>query len=118
MPLKPEQIDQIKVVDWVKAKTSLRVHHFTNEGKRSYQNAFALQRMGMNKGVSDLFFPKSSPDGQYKGLWIELKVGKNKPDKEQLKFIDEMKEEGYQAIWLTGWDAAKTYICDFYEIKL
>ena len=47
---------------------------------------------GLPKGFSDLIALK---DG--KTYFIELKVGKNKPSKEQINFINQMKSNGFNA---------------------
>lgn len=93
MKLLPETLLQITVCDWLKVATDLPYFHFVNEGKRTYQNALILKRMGMKPGVSDLFIPRST--GECKGLWIELKAGKNKPTKTQFDFMELMRKEGY-----------------------
>ena len=51
----------------------------------------AIVRVGM-PGVSDLLY---IGDGYI--AWIELKVGKNRPTKEQVRFIEEMKKLGHRA---------------------
>lgn len=47
---------------------------------------------GLPKGFSDLIALKEG-----KIYFIELKVGKNKPSKEQLNFIEQMKTNGFRA---------------------
>ena len=73
-----------------------------------------LKRMGVKPGVSDIFFPRSNH--QFKGLWLELKVGKNKATEAQVKFIDEMIAEGYSGLVAYGFDEAILMIKSFYQI--
>ena len=47
------------------------VVHIPNEGKRSYQYAARLKRIGMQKGFPDLLFPY--PRKNAHGLYIEMK---------------------------------------------
>ena len=47
---------------------------------------------GLPKGFSDLMVLKEG-----RTYFIELKVGKNKPSKEQLNFIEQMKKNGFSA---------------------
>jgi hypothetical protein len=115
MKLFPETIEQIKLCDWLLAKTNLPFYHFPLEGKRSLANASILKRMGMKSGVSDLFIPRKY--GIYSGLWLELKVGKNKPTPMQTAFLDKMIAEGYMAVCVWGSDAAIEFIKTFYEIN-
>ena len=114
MQLKPETIAQIQICDWLVAKTNLPFYHFPLEGKRSLANASILKRMGMKSGVSDLFIPRKS--GAYSGLWLELKVGKNKPSPMQTAFLDKMIAEEYMAVCVWGSEAAIEFIKSFYEI--
>ena len=57
---------------------------------------------GMKKGVPDLFIYE--PRGQYHGLAIELKVGYNKPTKEQLEWIEQLNKRKYKAVVCRGID--------------
>ena len=61
---------------------------------------------GMMPGASDLFLPVAS--GQYHGLWIELKVGSNKPSRAQLAFMRRVQHQGYKAIVI--WDEVEKVI--------
>jgi len=58
---------------------------------------------GMKKGYPDLFLPVAR--GGYHGLFIELKVGKNKATKEQAWWIKELLKQGYYACVCYGYDA-------------
>jgi hypothetical protein len=44
--------------------------------------------------------------GEYHGLFIELKVGSNKPSAEQIAFLDYLNDAGYLAVVLWSADAA------------
>lgn len=114
MRIGPESTSQIQIVNWVKQCTKLKVYHFVNEGKRSPTMGNILVRMGMTAGVSDLFFPRSN--SEYKGLWLELKVGSRKLSTHQQKFLDDMIEEGYCAVCCIGTDASIAFICEFYGL--
>ena len=114
MKLNDETVAQIQICDWLIQKTDLPFYHFVQEGKRTYANAAVLKRMGMRSGVSDLFIPRKQ--GIYSGLWLELKVGKNKPTPAQANFLAQMTKEGYMAVCVCGADAAIEFIKTFYEI--
>lgn len=58
--------------------------------------------LGVKKGVSDVIILE--PRGVYHGLFIELKVGSNKPSPEQLNFIEIAKSKGYKAMWSRSLD--------------
>lgn len=59
MPLKPEQIEHINIVEWFNyqfPKLEPDFHHFANERKCSIQQGAILKRMGVKRGVSDFFW--------------------------------------------------------------
>lgn len=109
--LGPEALVQIAVRDFAKVH-QLPFIHIPNEGKRSWAMNALLKRMGLWPGASDCFMPRSN--GRYKGLFLELKAGKNKPTPEQFQFLDAMRAEDYYATWCQGTDAAIEIITDFY----
>lgn len=61
-------------------------------------------REGMKVGIPDIHLPVARCG--YHGLWIELKVGYNKPTPQQLECIDELKRLGHYAVWCKGETAA------------
>jgi len=114
MPIQPEQIMQIQVAEFVKQNTDIPFLHIPNEAKRSKFLGDLLKRMGMYPGASDCFMPRSN--GEYKGLWIELKVKPNKPTKNQLEFMAMMRREGYQALVAYSAEEAIEIISNFYYL--
>ena len=57
---------------------------------------------GYKRGFPDLFIYE--PRGEYHGLAIELKVGYNKPTKEQLEWIEQLNKRKYKAVVCRGID--------------
>lgn len=114
MPLQPEQIDHINVVNWFSfnfPELADDFHHFANERRCSIQQGKLLKRMGVKKGVADFFL--AFPQGRHAGLWIELKVGKNKPTKEQIAFAERKTYRGYQCAIVWGREAACEIILSY-----
>jgi len=109
-----EDVEQIKIVEWVKQCTDLPIIHIANQRQTSPQHGSLLKRMGVLPGTSDLFFPRMSKGKS--GLWIELKVGSNKPTELQIKFIENMKKEGYEGIVCWGADESIKFIKNFYHL--
>lgn len=114
---KPEQIDHINTVNWFKhhfPELEEDFHHFANErqfekkGGAEYYAGKLLQRMGVKKGVADFFL--ALPQNGKAGLWIELKVGKNKPSKEQTAFLERKAKRGYECACVWGTEAAREVI--------
>ena len=66
--------------------------------------AVNLKRQGVKSGLPDMFLPV--PKGSFYGLWIELKVGKNKTSENQDKWIDELCSQGYRCEVCYGFDEA------------
>ncbi len=111
----PESTEQILIVNWVRQCTDIPCIHIVNEGKRSQQQGSMLKRMGMTSGVSDLFFPRATPE--FHGLWIEVKAMNGKVSPAQQKFIDNMIQEGFFAIAAWGADAAIEIIKTHYHLR-
>jgi len=82
------------------------------------QNASANRSakvVGVKAGVPDIHLPISK--GGYKGLWIELKVGKNKASDKQNEWIDFLRSQGYIVGICYGWEEARDYIIRYIEMK-
>lgn len=112
----PEQIDHINIVNWFNhnyPQFTDDFHHFANERRCSIQQGRILKRMGVKKGVADFFLALGC--GPYHGLWIELKVGKNKLSPEQQAFISRKRERGYFATCAHGAEEAKAAILTYLD---
>jgi hypothetical protein len=111
-----ERIDHINTVNWFKhhyPELDDDFHHFANERRCSPQEGHILKAMGVKRGVADFFL--ALPHNGKAGLWIELKVGKNKPSKEQQAFLDRKAQRGYEAICVWGTDAARQAIKNYLQ---
>lgn len=114
MRLNPEQVDHINLVNWFNEtfpELQDDFHHFANERRCSIQQGVLLKRMGVKKGVADFFL--ALPLNNQAGLWLELKVGKNKPTKEQMLFLARKLSRGYAALVVWGFDSAKEAILSY-----
>lgn len=56
---------------------------------------------GLRAGVPDLLL--ACPSGQFHGLFIELKCGRNKPSRAQLEWIRRLSIQGYKCVVI--WDS-------------
>ena len=86
-----------------------------NGGYRRPLEALRFKKQGVKSGVSDIFLPL--PRGGYHGLFIELKVGKNKPTRNQLDFLSDMEKEGYQCKVCYGSDEAIANILNYIKLR-
>ena len=63
-----------------------------------------LEAQGCRAGVADMCFPVARRG--YHGLWIELKrtgATESSVSKEQREFLEAMTQNGYCAVWCSGW---------------
>lgn len=76
------------------------MYHTPNEGKRNPHTGSRLKGEGMKSGVPDICLP--APRGKYHGLYIEMKVGRNKPTGEQERFLTYLAGAGYKSLVCWG----------------
>lgn len=89
------------------------LYHIPNGGKRDARTAANLKRQGVKAGVPDLHLPVAR--GGYNGLYIELKVGSNKPTQLQKKWLNSLNEQGYLAVVCYGWQEAAEQLINYLE---
>lgn len=75
-----------------------------NGGLRSYITAARLKEEGVKAGVPDIFFPVAR--GDYHGLFIEMKYGRNKQTAEQRAWEKELRQGGYACALCRNWSDA------------
>lgn len=85
--------------------------HVPNGGKRDKLTAAKLKTQGVKPGVPDIELPTAR--GGYFGLFIELKVGRNKTTVNQDKWLNELAEQGYKTAVCYGWEAASEVIEEY-----
>lgn len=104
-----EEQAQTKVFDWAAWNTQKYeqlklMYHPANEGKRTRTAGASLKRQGLKNGVSDICLPVSNET--YSNLYVELKVGKNKPTPDQIGFIEDVNRFGGFGVIVYGSDNA------------
>ena len=100
-----ESNEQIAAMDWLRLQhpmIALHMFHTGNGRRTSHFAGYIGKRMGVLKGVSDLFM--AWPTSQFHGLFIEVKSKTGKPTPEQLAFITRMNSVGYYATVCYGAD--------------
>ena len=110
--------EQVALVKWLSAHPILKDLYFKNdnEGKRDPRSAVHAQRMGLRRGVSDLFI--CYPSRGFHGLFLEMKRSKKYVPSEmstptwiaQVKFIENVKSVGYAAEMCYGFQEARKII--------
>lgn len=89
--------------------------HIPNEGLRNPRTGARLKREGLKAGIPDICLPVAR--GGYHGLYIELKVGSNKPTEKQLKWLEALTRQGYCAYWCVGWETAADRIDEYLRLE-
>jgi len=112
--MKQEDIEQIKLCEWLKNRTDLPFFSIANQRKCNPQYGNLLKRMGVRAGVSDLMLPRST--NEYHGTFIELKTTSGKLSPLQQEFLDDMNKEDYAAVCCYGADAAIAFIQTIYNL--
>lgn len=88
--------------------------HIPNGGRRDAITGAALKRRGVKAGVPDICLPIAC--GGYHGLFIELKVGNNKPSAAQREWLYWLQKHGYSVFVCYGWleaaDRIEKYLKD------
>lgn len=89
-----------------------------NGGMRDVRVAANLKAEGVKAGVPDIFLPVAR--GKWHGLFVELKRAKaeslkeGKATTEQIEWMNNLREQGYGAIivvgWQAAWDAIEAYL--------
>ncbi len=116
-----EEAEQIALFQWrdiaAKSIPELRwLHSSLNGVPLSPGLAAKMRRMGMTKGVVDVFLPVAR--NGYAGLYIEMKRRNGVPSDlsdDQSEFIDFAREQGYRADWCKGWERARDLILNYLE---
>lgn len=104
-----EHSDQVTLFYWAKLKEveypELRWMFAIPNGTRTSPGVAAkMKAEGVLKGASDIFLPCSK--GEHHGLFLELKTKIGRASPEQLEFIKAMRDQGYAAFVVHGWEAA------------
>ena len=86
-----------------------------NGGYRNKATAGKLKAMGLKPGVPDIALMIKR--GPYSGLWIELKVKKNKPSPEQIEWINHLQSQGFGAMVCVGFQEARDTLIKYLEFK-
>ncbi len=105
-----EDDHMVALFRWIEANSdkfpdAKKTIHIPNGGYRTKRQAARFKQMGVQSGVPDLALMVQRRG--FSGLYIELKVGRNKPTTEQYDWLNFLNNEGYKAVWCTGWEAAR-----------
>lgn len=85
--------------------------HTPNEIKANPAYYKKRKQLGVKKGVLDVLI--FEPRGEYIGLAIELKVGRNNPSPEQLEWLKSLKSKGWSTLVSYSLDEVIDIIDDY-----
>ena len=113
-----EEAEQAAIFEWAEYEKRKYpelelLHHVPNGGKRDAKTASILKRCGVKAGVPDLVLPVARCG--YHGLYIELKVGKNRTSSNQKKWLKSLNAQGYKAEVCYGFNEATNMILRYLE---
>ena len=104
---------QEDIIRYCNLKPELRrIFAIPNGGKRDVREAARLKAQGVKAGVCDLCLPLPIP-GMFHGLFLELKVGNNKPTASQKDWLRYFHGVGYYAAVGVGFESAKRILDDY-----
>lgn len=109
-----EAQEQSVVVQYCDIK-HLPIFAIPNGGTRHPIEAANLKKQGVKAGVPDLMLPLARQG--YHGLFIEMKVGYNKPTDNQLKWARILSKNGYLVKTCWGADEAINLINNYVYLK-
>lgn len=90
-----------------------RMFAIPNGGHRHVKVAMRMKEEGVKAGVPDIFLPAARCG--WHGLFVELKVGRNKPTELQAEWLEDLTLEGYLAVTCWGFDEAAALIESYLE---
>ena len=104
-----EATEQAALFEWAarmegRAPELALLFHIPNGGHRHPAVAARMKAEGVKAGIPDICLPCARMD--YNGLYMELKVGRNKPTARQIAWHVALKAEGYCVDVSYGWQEA------------
>lgn len=82
-----------------------------NGGDRHEIVAWKMKAEGVKAGVPDYIFPVAR--GGFHGLAIELKSATGKASREQVRWIESLRDQGWRAEVCRGWGEAMRVLADY-----
>lgn len=104
-----EAIEQAVLFQWAAYIPELEnMYAVPNGGSRHPAEAANLKRQGVRSGVPDICL--ALPKGKYHGMYIEMKVGRNKTTDNQKNWLSRLAKAGYYTVVCYGFDEARKEI--------
>jgi hypothetical protein len=87
-----------------------------NGGHRLVAVAKRMKAEGVRAGVPDMCLPVAR--GPHHGLFLEMKVGRNKPSADQLWWIEQLRAQGYYCQVCYDWTKAVEILIDYLDGRI
>jgi VRR-NUC domain len=118
--IRKEEDEQASLFHWARAFSSKYpqltvLYAVPNAGKRGPVARNHMLRTGLQAGVPDVCLPV--PRGGYGALYIELKVGDNKPTEKQAAWIKSLAREGNYVAVCYSWEEARNVILGYLSLR-
>ena len=113
-----EHDEQVALFQWAATQVTQHpelalLYSNQNAGKRSPGAARWAIAEGLKAGIPDLHLPVAR--GGYHGLFIEMKIGRNRPRENQAWWLDQLHAQGYLAVVCYSWYEAAEVIKRYLE---
>lgn len=110
-----EDLLQNKIMTYLQTKYSdVYAIHVPNEGKRTPFMQFKFKYLGGKRGIPDILIFHQNKEGKC-GLAIELKVGYNKPTKNQFEALESLKKANWECHWLNDYEKTIQIINEYFK---
>lgn len=111
----PEADFQKSVANYLRLKgLEGKFHHSPNEGMMKPQYGAKRKAMGVSSGYPDIMIHKAN--SMYCGFAIELKVGRNTLSPEQIKWLENLKNEGWKVMCSYSFDEVMHEVEEYLKI--
>ena len=108
---------QSLMVKWFRYQYKNRIiFAIPNGGHRNILTAKILKGEGVLKGVPDLFIPE--PTNIFSGLFIEVKIGKNKKTESQNEMITQLQKRNYRCEVVYSFEDFEIVVNDYFKLGI
>ena len=110
-----EDLLQNKVMTYLQNKyPDVYSIHVPNEGKRTPFMQYKFKFLGGKRGIPDILVFCGNKKGKF-GLAIELKVGYNKPTKNQYEALESLKKANWEVHWVNTYEKTIEIINEYFK---
>ncbi|MCL2596246.1 MAG: VRR-NUC domain-containing protein [Paludibacter sp.] len=103
---------QVGCINWFRLQyPKYIIYAIPNGGQRNAIVAAKMKAEGVLSGTPDLCIPVAK--GGYHALYIELKVGKNKPTNNQISVMEKLQNEGYKCEVCYSFDEFQKIVAEY-----